>query len=361
MNWKVVARADNPDQQTLSTLEELTGLGRGEVLLALRRSGLVAADGLSEDRARILAANLGSGFNVSCTVLPSPGGRGSSSTAFRVVLTGYQPGQRARLRETLEKLSGLPPEQVVLWLARIPFVLKDSVDHETARRIKRILGDAGGIVELKPLSGPVHPPAADPVRAAPPREPAPAARPVPASRPHGAEPAVPPASSEPPEQLPEPPALPETRWSSDAPPALCFSAPGRAAAVPPRLPSQEELCRIPPEGALRPPVHQGSPPPLPSSPHHLYLGRPSPLDRTRVADALCSVLDFRREEAEVALDGSPAWILTISSFEKAVEIAARLESCHATVLVSGNPPAPVAVAPARAAHHGFLRWLMANG
>jgi hypothetical protein len=80
-----------------------------------------------------------------------------------------------------------------------------------------------------------------------------------------------------------------------------------------------------------------------------------------VADALCSVLDFRREEAEVALDGSPAWIITVSSFEKAAEIAARLESCRATVLVSGNPPAPVAGSPGGAARPGFLRWLRANG
>lgn len=361
MNWKVVVRADNPDQQTLSTLEELTGLGRGEVLLALRRSGLVAADGLGEDRARILAANLGSGFNVSCTVLPSPGASGTASTSFRVVLTGYQPGQRAKLRETLEKLSGLPPEQVVLWLAKIPFVLKDSVDHETARRIKRMLSDAGGIVELKPLSGPVQPQASDSARSLPPRESRPAARPVPGARTHAAEPTVQAAPTDPPDQMPEPPALPETRWSSEAPPALCFSAPGRAAAVPPRLPSREELTRIPPEGALRPPVCQCTPPPPPSSPHHLYLGRPSPLDRTRVADALCSVLDFRREEAEVALDSSPAWILTVASFEKAAEIATRLESCRATVLVSGNPPAPVAGAPGGALRPGFLRWLRANG
>lgn len=361
MNWKVVARADNPDQQTLSTLEELTGLGRGEVLLALRRNGLTAGDGLTEDRARTLSASL-SGFGLSCTVLPSlvPGAREHGSSAmFRVVLTGYKPGNRARLRERLEKLSGLPPEQVVLWLARIPFVLKDGIDHETARQIRRLLTDSGGIVEIKPSSSPGA--AALPLR--PGRDSATLERTGPASE--SPSPASIPAAAgtpvlragaaleEEPPGSPEPPALEEIPTDGAFPPMLRFCSPGRAPLDPPVIPGVEDLSRVPQVLGTLPPVISLPKPPFPAQALAVYVSAGSGRVLSDVSRILRELFDFR--DAEISLSRNlPFWVATVGTAEKAIEFSSLLEEAGATVLVrnsDGPPSAPASGGP------GFLEWL----
>jgi ribosomal protein L7/L12 len=151
MLWRVVVSGDEPDEQAVSALCELTGLGRGEVVLSLRRGDLIAGTGFKLERARELALKLGSDFKLAARVVPlTEDASTSAQQYFKVVLTGYRPGSRARLRGQLEKLSGLPPEQVALWLSKIPFVLRRGVDHDTARLIKRRIQSGGGLAELRP-------------------------------------------------------------------------------------------------------------------------------------------------------------------------------------------------------------------
>lgn len=372
MSWKVLARGDNPDRQALSTLEELTGLGRGEVLLALRRSGLIAADGISEERARSLAASL-SGFGLECSVVPAGAGDSEAVSArFRVVLTGFRPGHRARLRERLQQMSGLPPEQVVLWLARIPFVLRDDVDHETARRIRKSLVDAGGFVELRPLRIPRQEGASKPLPAC---EPAQGGFPSPpgacataglegadapeASR-HRAEAPTESAEAPPGVELPEPPLPGRTKWSRLPPPVLRFFAPGTTPALPPVLPGTEESRRMPPVAAVRPPRF-AVPPPAPERCYSILVGRPSEEGLKALSSALSRELDLREEEIARLSRRFPAWVATFSSPEKRHEVACRLEEMSATVLVDPPGAAPSSQDESGGSGGGLLSWLGADG
>lgn len=377
MSWKVLVRAENPSPGTLATLEELTGLGRGEVLLALRRTGLVVGEDFDEERARALSRTLGD-LGLSCSVSPSAI---PEATQFRVVLTGFRPGYRARLRETLQKLSGLPPEQIVVWLSRIPFVLKDSVDHETARRIKRILVEAGGMVDLRqtrenPAQPPAGRPAAAPVSQAAPgmhpsrsiQETEPAA-PIPAAPPDGsspppepdaasASPGDPPVDPPPCPAQDEPPLLPESRMPGQAPPALCFRWPGRSPQEPPVIPTPEDLQRIPPSSCDTPPV-LSRPPSARSGSLSVYLSAVSGEAVESLIATLCERLDFRREEA-LALVGSPPPVRIASGQPpgKAAEIAAMLEGPGVTLSLCSTQPSRL---PRESAHDGFMSWLNRNG
>jgi len=353
MRWKVVARADNPDQQILSTLEELTGLGRGEVLLALRKNGLTAGDGLTEERASALSSSL-SGFGLDCTVLPSPdrqAGRPEASL-FRVVLTGYRPGSRARLRERLEKLSGLPPEQVVLWLAKIPFVLKDGIDHETARRIRRALSESGGIVELKPVPGSVRPVEVEIPQVEPsvPATAAPREKGEDLPPPAGAEPEEPGEDPPPP---PDPPVMEGGSTGRGCPPILRFVSPGCAPPEPPFIPGPEELGRTPPGISFLPPPVPLTDPPEPEQAFHLFVSVSSKRARSEVESILQRRLDLKGPEA--ALDPErPFWVAATASAEKAMELSCLLEEAGATVIVSCSREAPSLREPGG---RGFLSWI----
>ncbi|MDM7993430.1 MAG: hypothetical protein QUS11_08960 [Candidatus Fermentibacter sp.] len=377
MSWKVLVRAENPSPGTLATLEELTGLGRGEVLLALRRTGLVVGEDFDEERARALSRTLGD-LGLSCSVSPSAI---PEATQFRVVLTGFRPGYRARLRETLQKLSGLPPEQIVVWLSRIPFVLKDSVDHETARQIKRILVEAGGMVDLRQTrENPAQPPAGRPA-AAPASQAAPEQHPahsIQETDPAAPRPAVPPdACSPPPEPAgasaspgdppvdpppcpaqDEPPLLPESRMPGQAPPALCFRWPGRSPQEPPVIPTPEDLQRIPQSSCDTPPV-LSRPPSARSGSLSVYLNAVSGEAVESLLETLCERLEFRREEA-LALVGSPPPVRIASGQPpgKAAEIAAMLEGPGVTLSLCSTRPSRL---PRESAHDGFMSWLNRNG
>ncbi len=359
MSWRVLARAENPAPGTLATLEELTGLGRGEVLLALRRNGLLVGDGFEEERARALSKTLGD-LGLICSVSPD---ESPEATLFRVVLTGFKPGHRARLRETLQKLSGLPPEQIVVWLSRIPFVLRDSVDHETARRIKRTLVESGGMVDLRPVATP-RPPSAGTVHGITPprvvRETPPETPPAAVVEASEKRTRIPERTAEDPSPpLPEsPPVLPEGRMPGQAPPSLLFRWPGSTPPEPPVLPSLEDLSRIPPQVSEAPPIIA----PAPSQPENalsVYLSSVSPEAVDGVIGTLCERLDFRREEAMALIDGGmPSRVASGQPQRKAAEIAALLERPGVTVsLCTSTPSRP---APRRSPE-GFMSWLNSSG
>lgn len=368
MNWKVLVRAENPPPGTLATLEELTGLSRGEVLLALRRTGLTVGDDFDEPRARALARTLGD-LGLSCTVSQAAF---PETPAFRVVLTGFKPGHRARLRETLQRLSGLPQEQIVVWLSRIPFVLKDSVDYETARRIKRALVEAGGMVDLRPVQ-----PAAT-AQAEPKAAPVEAPKSVRAASPplSGAETVAGPfpvspsgkpeeggqacALSDPPQTAAfrAPPVIPGGPMTSEAPPVIIFRWPGRAPVEPPVLPSLEDLGRIPPSSCETPPMLHPVPSP-PGSALSVYLHSISQDAVEGLLGTLCEGLEFGREEAMAILDRRlPTRIVSGQSHEKAREIAALLERPGVTVGLSSTVPYRSAPASNQG---GFIAWLKRNG
>ncbi len=361
MRWKVVVRAENPDASTLFTLEELTGLSRGEVLLALRRNGLAAGDDLDEDRARALADSLG-GLGLSSTTLPSPGREESPSPLFKLVLTGYQPGSRARLREKLEKLSGLPPEQIVLWLSRIPFVLRDSVDHDTARTIKRALLEAGATVELKPSQSRQAMPAPAPDES-PSEAPAGAAG-TSGTRGGPADPAVEAADMEEPPIGDPPPGPPEIEYctaSAGPPEVLRFSAPGRSLPLPPVLPGAADLEKTPPVTVGTPSVIQASEPPVLGQALQILVSASSPIVAGRLRRTLASALDFREEEICSLKEGSMYLVATVPGPEKAEELSSMLESTGATVVVRPAGLGDVLPGTVPSDTTGFLSWLRGDG
>jgi hypothetical protein len=343
MSWRVVVKAENPDPRALAALEELTGMARGEILLALRREGLTAARDQPEEKARALSASLAS-LGLNPVVVETSGSRQAAS--FRVVLTGFRPGSRARLRECLERLSGLPPEQVVVWMSKIPFVLKDNAGHDAARTVRKLVQEAGGLVELRPVD---LPPGDLPEKPRPRREEM--ARPAPA----------PPAESiaAPPETVPdEPPAAPEDAppalpgFRTDEPPALRFRAPGRAPEVPPAIPSASELSLVPPAIPPAPPVARVEEPALPEGVRSVYILRCSPGAREEAAGILRDRLELTQGEIDGLLLGGPSRIAATADPDKASELLSLFDrpgitACLAAAEPRGGPPAG----------SGFKAWL----
>lgn len=148
MDWKVVVQGGSPTPASVEALTGLTGLARDEILSALRRGKLVAASGLPEDRAQDLGDRLARGGGITCRILPDTP-EVVSGPRFTVLLSGFAPGYRTRLRRKLQELTGLPPEQVVVWLSRTPFALARGVDADAARRIRGQITAAGGVVTVE--------------------------------------------------------------------------------------------------------------------------------------------------------------------------------------------------------------------
>ena len=368
MDWKVVAHAEKPSGEALGTLAELTGLNRGELLSALRRGTLIAGTGLSRSRASGLARSLREDFGLEATALPAEEGRRSPGgpTLFRVVLTGYRPGNRARLRECLQRLSGLPPEQVVLWLSRIPFVLRDETDHETARKIRRAITEAGGMIDMRPvMDRPEVRPLQTGAEAEGPNEQAEA-------KAAGTEP--PPAPARPPV------ASREQDRSSALPPRLCFLPPGRLAEVEappvieeagealPETPPPEVRFSKPRSGFLPPPVIGFSDmpeldlesPPEPGTRFRLLLHRPSSSTESSVGSALRSVLSMHEDETDRIMDRYPAWIASFGSRDRAEKMARALELRGATVSVLREGESPPVLSSARSGE-SFRKWIGSDG
>jgi len=108
--------------------------------------GIVLKTGLSRENADILKAELQHDSSVQVLSL-----RDEESCV--AVLVGYRPGSRGRLRAALQKLSRLPTEEVIRFLASIPIAVKSNTDRATAESVKTILERAGGIVEIRTAEG----------------------------------------------------------------------------------------------------------------------------------------------------------------------------------------------------------------
>jgi hypothetical protein len=159
MDWRVIARGLSPSGEAVVHLCTRTGLPASEVRRGLvSDGGLVIREGIDRDGADSLAASL-SFHGITLEVVPSPSG--TSDRGFRVVLTGYSPGSRGRLRTALMRMSRRSDEEVIGFLARIPFALRRNANPETAASVRRFIEAAGGVVEIRPEeSGPGEAPAA---------------------------------------------------------------------------------------------------------------------------------------------------------------------------------------------------------
>lgn len=149
MKWKAVVKADKPSEETVRVLTERTGQLPDETPLAFSREEEIIFNGLSEGEAQKIADSLRRDPGVECRILPDSEEVVQSATLFRVLLVNYRSGYRTRLRRRLQELTHLPQEQIVLWLSRMPFALSKGIDSETAKRIKKSIMEAGGIVRIE--------------------------------------------------------------------------------------------------------------------------------------------------------------------------------------------------------------------
>ncbi|MBN2587096.1 MAG: hypothetical protein JXA64_06435 [Candidatus Fermentibacteraceae bacterium] len=149
MKWKVEVLGKSPSEVSVRVLNERTGLPVESILLLFSRDEKVVSGGFSETEAQELADRLKRDKGISVRVLPDSEVRTEPVPLFRVLLVNYRPGYRTRLRRRLQELTRLPQDQIILWLSRMPFVLSKGVDSEAARRIKRSVTEAGGIVRVE--------------------------------------------------------------------------------------------------------------------------------------------------------------------------------------------------------------------
>lgn len=149
MNWKVEVAGDSPSEASVQALAGRTDLSLDGILMAFSRDEKVVCGGLSETEAQALSDRLKRDPGIICRVLPDSDASPSPVQLFRVLLVNYRPGYRTRLRRRLQELTRLPQEQIIHWLSRMPFVLSRGVDGETARKIKRSVTEAGGIVRIE--------------------------------------------------------------------------------------------------------------------------------------------------------------------------------------------------------------------
>jgi len=335
----------------------LTGLNMAEVQLSLAKGDLVAGDGLSKTRARDLALSISRDPSLRCRIERSER-PGDEPVRFRVVLTGYRPGSRANLRKVIQKMSGLPYEQVVVWFSRIPFVLLDGAGHSDAMAVRRTVTEAGGIVDVQPEGmrpsrpdrggpGDEAPETVEAAGAAVPKvavgdEPAPGegevATPLP---PDQKDDSIPEREFE---KAPIPPVIGEYGYIDDIggiaiPPAVRFTQPGRGPDIPPvagrPAASEEDPLQFEFD---EPPRYRAVPPPLPHNSLKLFLCRPPDDDRDRIALALERVCDFDRRKAADTVVEFPAWVASFSDPRRASELAVDLERQGATPTLAWSMP-----------------------
>ncbi|MCK5035626.1 MAG: hypothetical protein KAS73_07030 [Candidatus Sabulitectum sp.] len=143
MFWKIILRGGSPSGRILAVLYARTGEPIDSVRQMLDSpQGMVLQTGLSREKAEALSSELPNDGSVQIHLQ-------RDEVVFVPVLMGYRPGCRGRLRIALQKLSRLPTEEVIRFLARVPIALKLDADRAAAESIKRILERAGGIVEIR--------------------------------------------------------------------------------------------------------------------------------------------------------------------------------------------------------------------
>lgn len=143
MFWKIILRGGSPSGRILAVLYARTGEPIDVVRQMLDSPrGMVLQSGLSREKAEALSAELPNDGSVQIHLQ-------RDEVVFVPVLMGYRPGCRGRLRIALQKLSRLPTEEVIRFLAQVPIALKLDADRAAAESIKKILERAGGIVEIR--------------------------------------------------------------------------------------------------------------------------------------------------------------------------------------------------------------------
>ncbi len=354
MNWRVVVKGDSPSGDSIVALCNLTGLNMAEVQLSLTKGELVAGDGMSESRARDLALSITKNSSLQCRIEQSET-PGSAPAMFRVVLTGYRPGSRARLRKAIQKMSGLPYEQVVVWFSRIPFVLLDSTGHSTAMVIRRTISEAGGVVDVQPegarsitISGRPEAssqPAAPDVKVTGKSEKELQATVDDEVSTGGgktdSDDSIPERESE---TWPIPPVIGEHGYIDDfegvvIPPAVRFTQPGMTPGIPPIAGRPTASEEDPHEFDFdEPAAYRAVPPPLPHNSIKLFLCDPSEDDLDRVALALERVCEFDRKLSASLLEECPSWIASFTDPQRASELAIDLEEQGATLTLAWNMP-----------------------
>jgi len=356
MSWRVVVRGDSPRGDSIVVLCNLTGLTMSEVQLALLKDGVVVGDGLSEPRARELADSIQKDSSLDCLIEHSVIA-GDSPATFRVVLTGYRPGSRARLRKAVQKMSGLPFEQVIVWFSRIPFVLRENARHSTAMAIRRALTEAGGLVDLQPestativLPGKEEPAVVD----SPPevethfaedQEPVPVVT-VEAVTGSGVDDSDFPVPCNGFTELVIPPVIALLGEKTPGqngiqrPPVIRFTEPGRTPAVPSIFGAADDTEEgepyvvefIEPSSAIL------NAPALPHNTMKLFLCDPAEEDRDNVAEVLARICDFPAETAAGLLANCPTWIASFQDTRRASRFTAELARMGVTVVMARNMP-----------------------
>ncbi len=356
MSWRVVVRGDSPKGDSIVVLCNLTGLTMSEVQLALLKDGVVVGDGLSEPRARELADSIQKDSSLDCLIEHSVTA-GDSPATFRVVLTGYRPGSRARLRRAVQKMSGLPFEQVVVWFSRIPFVLRENARHSTAMSIRRALTEAGGLVDLQPessatiiLPGRMESAAVD----SPPEVETHSAEdlePVPvvtgeAVTDSGMDDSDFPVPSNGIVEFLIPPviALPDDEAAKQdgihRPPVVRFTEPGRTPAVPSIFGAADDAEEGEPYVVefTEPSSAILEAPALPHNTMKIFLCHPAEEDRDNVAEVLAKVCDFPMQTSAELVDNCPAWIASFFDTRRASRFSAELSKMGITVAMARSMP-----------------------
>jgi hypothetical protein len=315
MNWSVVARGRSPSGEAVVHLCSRTGRPASEVRAGLvSQRGFVIGEGLERDGADSLAASL-SFHGITLEVVPST--VSPDSQGFRVVLTGYAPGSRGRLRAALMRMSGKTDEEVIGFLARIPFALRRGASAETAAAVRRVIEAAGGVVEIRPEGTVIEKPATVTEKPLPPVE-ARKVSEIPARR--EAVSSSPPAAA----VLPDPPVvrlhedrsvLVEPHRFTPAPPAASGIEPERIS------PLDSAAFRVPYKVLFAGPARLLPPPPARSGRgsdavpavgvtacHPVFLCPVQEGDRSKAVKVLQKTLGLSPDAAERAVAGAPSVI-----------------------------------------------------
>jgi len=357
MFWKIVLKGDNPSGRLLAVLYARTG----ETIESVRKmlgspAGMVLQAGLPRDSADTLASELPSDGSVQILVQPD-------EAVYVPVLMGYRPGSRGRLRIALQKLSRLPTEDVIRFLARIPIALKLDADLSTAESIKTILEKAGGIVEIRSPRNLVGVSSRKDYTKATVREVVKVAQKVgrSVSSPVGS--AVPPVVSStayfPGGNTVVPEIIdfrPPSRSFVEAPPQVKEEVDPRQAAVSPHV------VRFTVPAAVVPPVMTAEQPvSVPPRNSHtavmIYLFPVASGIRHRVQSALCEKLGFSSEKAGLLVNRAPAAVAGFSSRSDALAVMTELSDHGIPVSLVPGSSSDADVLQGRS----LIGWLSGHG
>lgn len=323
-------------------------------------TGLVIRDSLSRETADSLSASL-SFHGLTIEVVPCP--QDSGAFGFRVVLTGYAPGSRGRLRAALMRMSRKSDEEVIGFLARIPFALRRNADAETAASVRRFIEASGGVVEIRPEGSSTPLPM---------QSPEPGVSPVADRRPRADTPSVPPQ----PLYAPGAPAGPEPPPLTDSDAVQVIREPHSFTVIPPEtgpstpepllsftgqdFPEPVQIAFSAPVRLYPPPPQAGneafSGPPIADAPHPVFL---CPVQDDLVPRAvllLQSHLGLGADRAERAVRRAPKVVSLETGPSQAAERVRELTALGLPVTLVKEQEGPVS----HKEHVWFRHWLRAR-